>query len=182
MLKEIDPHEEIAVLESSSEKVFDPKSKRELEQPDYHLDVIRKGPHGWYLSRKIIFSRVDLQPHEQQIFDIDGNLQTDAKYTQLKDYDGVMFPSVIQIDRPQEEYSITMTVVKLKLNEPIKDEQFVLPQPEGAQLVRLDQPRPVKGGNGQATQQPGNAQQKKNPTPSKSTPGQTTSAEETNPK
>lgn len=183
MLKEIDPQDEIAVLESSTEKVFDPKSKRELEQPDYHIDVIRKGPHGWYLSHKIIFSRVDLQPHEQQVYDADGNLQTDAKYTQLKDFDGVMFPSVIQIDRPQEEYSITMTIVKLKLNEPIKDEQFALAQPEGAQVVHLDQPRPAKGGNGQAAQQPGNAQKtNNNNAPGKSTPGQTTSAEEKHPK
>lgn len=182
MLKEIDPKDEIAVLESGTEQVVDPHSKRQVQQPDYHIDVIRKGPHGWYLSRKIIFSRVDLQPHEQQIYDVDGNLQTDAKYTQLKEYDGVMFPSVIQIERPQEEYSITMSIVKLKLNESIKDEQFALAQPEGAQVVHLDQPRPAKGGNGQTTQQPGNAQQKTNEKPPKSTPGQTTSAEESNPK
>jgi outer membrane lipoprotein-sorting protein len=154
MLREIDPENEIAVVESGTEMVTDEKSKKQLEQPDYHVDVIRKGPQGWYLSRKIIFSRVDLQPHEQQIFDVSGNLVTDAKYLELKDYNGVTFPSVIAINRPQEEYSITMSLVKMKLNEPISDEQFALPQPENAQVVRLDQPRPAtaKGGNGQAQQ------------------------------
>jgi hypothetical protein len=30
--------------------------------------------------------------------------------------------------------------VKLRVNEPLKDEQFELPQPPGSQLVRLDMP------------------------------------------
>jgi outer membrane lipoprotein-sorting protein len=161
MLREIDPNEEIAVVESSTEMVTDPKTKRQVPQADYHVDVIRKGPHGWYLSRKVVFSRVDLQAHEQQVFDTDGNLMTDAKYADLKDYNGITFPTVIEINRPQEEYSITMTLVKLKLNDPITDEQFALAQPENAQVVRLDQPRQVtaKGGDGQAAQQTTNQPQ-----------------------
>jgi len=141
MLREIDPQNEIAVLEGGMEMVIDPKTKRQVDQPDYHIDVIRKGPHGYYLSRKILFSRVDLQPHEQQIFDVDGNQVTDAKYSELKVMEGINFPTVIEINRPQEEYTITMTLVKMKLNEDIKDEQFALAQPENATVVRLDQPR-----------------------------------------
>jgi outer membrane lipoprotein-sorting protein len=187
MFREIDPETEIAVVESGLELAIDPKTKKQVDQPDYHIDVIRKGPHGWYLSRKIIFSRVDLQPHEQQIFDTDGNLVTDAKYSDLKDYNGITFPNVIEITRPQEEYSITMSVVKLRINEPITDEQFALAQPQNATIVRLDQPRTAKGGDGQtaaASSTPSdkksdNKHEKKN----KKDNGQgTTSAEEKNPK
>jgi outer membrane lipoprotein-sorting protein len=148
MLHEIDPDNEIAVLESGTEVLVDPKSKHQVEQPDYILDIIRKGQHGWYLSRKIQFNRVDLLPHQQQIFDANGNLVTDARYDNLKNHEGVMLPETINIWRPQEEYSITMTVQKLKLNDPISDQQFALEQPQGATVVRLDQPRQVKGGDG----------------------------------
>jgi outer membrane lipoprotein-sorting protein len=183
MLKEIDPENEIAVLESGTEMVIDPKTKKQLEQADYHIDVVRKGAHGWYLSRKIIFSRIDLQPHQQQIFDTDGNLVTDAKYSELKDYNGITFPSVIQVNRPLEEYSITMTVVKLKLNAPISDEQFALAQPQGATIVRLDQPRStVKGGDGQtAAQPPANTRQPSGKNDDRAPQG-TNSAEQKSPK
>jgi hypothetical protein len=47
---------------------------------------------------------------------------------------------VIEIDRPQEEYSIRLTVEKLVINQSIQDDQFALQQPPGSQLVDLDQP------------------------------------------
>jgi hypothetical protein len=34
--------------------------------------------------------------------------------------------------------------VKLQLNQPLRDDQFALPQPPGAELVRLDQPPPSR--------------------------------------
>ena len=51
------------------------------------------------------------------------------------------FPSQIEIWRPQEEYDITITIVKLQLNEPLPDDKFALAQPPGAQVVHLDQPQ-----------------------------------------
>ena len=41
------------------------------------------------------------------------------------------FPSQIEIKRPQEEYDITLTMVKLELNEPLTDDKFILEQPPG---------------------------------------------------
>jgi outer membrane lipoprotein-sorting protein len=148
MLHEIDPENEIAVLESGVEILVDSKSKHEVEQPDYTLDVIRKGPHGWYLSRKIQFSRTDLLPREQLIYDQTGRLVTDAHYDNLKDFGGIMLAETVEIWRPQEEYSITLKVLKVKLNDPIGDQQFALEQPPGATVVRLDRPREAKGGDG----------------------------------
>jgi hypothetical protein len=46
---------------------------------------------------------------------------------------------VIEITRPQEEYSIRLTVVKLVINDPMRDDQFALQQPPGSLLVDLDQ-------------------------------------------
>jgi outer membrane lipoprotein-sorting protein len=138
LLHPIDPEHEIAVTQSDYETVTDNKG-HELQQPDYEVLVIRKGDAGWYLSRRIIFSRVDLLPHRQLIYDEKGNLVTDAKYDEIRNYNGIDFPSVIGIWRPQEEYSITLKVLKLELNQPLTDEQFALQKPPGADLVNLDQ-------------------------------------------
>jgi outer membrane lipoprotein-sorting protein len=148
LLREVDPQSEIAVMESGYETVTDAK-RHKLQQPDYEIEVIRKGKNGWFLSRKIVFSRTDLLPHRQLIYDENGNVATDTRYEAYRDYGGINFPTQIQIDRPQEEYSITLTIVKLQINEPLTDDKFALEQPPGAEVVHLDQPQatPTKGGD-----------------------------------
>ena len=140
ILREIDPDNEIAVMQNNFEIITDSK-QHQVQQADYEMEVIRKGDRGWFLSRKIVFSRTDLLPHRQFVYDQDGNLATDSRYEGYKDYDGVHFPTQIEIWRPQEEYDITLTIVKLQLNEPLPDDKFALEQPPGAQVVRLDQPQ-----------------------------------------
>jgi len=135
--REIGP-DEIAVMENGYETVLDPKKHR-VDQPDYELLVIRQGPNGWYLSRKVFFGRTDLRPHRQMFYDQKGNLITDAKYDRFTDYSGVEFPATIELERPEEDYDITLSIVKLELNKPLKDEQFALEQPPGAEVVRLGQ-------------------------------------------
>lgn len=137
----IDPEHDIAVLENGYEILHDPKGHRVLQE-DYELVVIQKTAKGWGLSRKIVFSRTDLQPHRQYIYDNDGKLATDARYANYKDYDGVSFPSRIEIYRPQEEYDITLNMLKLEINKELRDDQFALQQPPGAEVVRLDKTAP----------------------------------------
>jgi hypothetical protein len=139
LIRPVDPEHEIAVLENSYEILHDSKGHRVL-QDDYELVVIRKDEQGWALSRKIVFSRTDLQPHRQYIYDEQGQLATDARYASYKDYDGVSFASRIEIFRPQEEYDITLNMLKLEINKPLRDDQFALEQPPGAEVVHLDAP------------------------------------------
>ncbi len=140
LMPEVDA-DEIAVLENGYETVLDSKNHR-VDQPNYQLAVIRKGPQGWYLSRKIEFSRTDLLPHRQKIYDQRGNVVTDARYQDYKDYAGTTFPSTIEIERPRENYDITLSMVKLEINRPLTDDQFSLEQPPGAEVVHLDQSNP----------------------------------------
>jgi outer membrane lipoprotein-sorting protein len=139
LIRPIDPEHDIAVLENGYEILHDPKGHRVLQE-DYELVVIQKRPTGWGLSRKIVFSRTDLQPHRQFIYDEQGNLETDARYADYKEYDGVGFASRIQIFRPREEYDITLNLLKLEINKQLRDDQFALEQPRGADVVRLDHP------------------------------------------
>ena len=147
LLRHIDPQDEIAVLESDVETVRT-SANVEITQPDYTVDVIRKGEHGWYMSRKITFSRTDLLPHRQRIFDEQGDLATDAHYDDFQDHDGVNFPNRIEIWRPGEEYTIILKIVKLKLNNSLTDEQFALERPPAADFVNLDQQGQTRASDG----------------------------------
>jgi len=147
LLHPIDPAHDIAVLEQGNQNVEDPKTKKTVLQPDYVVDVITRVDQSWYLSRKITFSRVDLMPIGQRVYDRNGYLATDATYFGFKDFGGLTFPATIRIWRPQEEYSVTLNIEKLTINQPLTDEQFALNQPPGSQLVQLDKPAPSAASN-----------------------------------
>jgi hypothetical protein len=140
LIRKVDPNSEIAVLENGYETLHDTKGHRVLQE-DYELTVIQKCDKGWRLARKIIFGRTDLKPHRQYIYSEDGKVATDARYAEYKDYDGVSFPSRIEIYRPEEEFAITLNMLKVDINQLLKDDQFVLEQPAGAVVVNLDRPQ-----------------------------------------
>jgi len=140
LIPRIDPELEIAARANSYETLHDGKG-HDILQEDYELIVLRKNDQGWKLSRKIIFRRTDLKPDRQYIYDEDGKIATDARYAEYKDYDGVSYPSRIEIKRPQEEYDITLNVLKMEINHTLTDDQFVLEQPVGAEVVHLDHPQ-----------------------------------------
>lgn len=154
LLRPVDPTDEIAVVENSTEQVLDPKTNKPAEEPDYVVSVIHREDHGWYLARKVYVSRRDLLPHRQVVYDKNGNVATDAMYDSYADYNGTQFPNVIEIRRPIEEYAITLHILKIRLNEPLTAEQFNLAQPPGSQLVRLDQPPEQRAGDGSAAPPP----------------------------
>jgi hypothetical protein len=137
---------EIAVLESRMQLVED-GTRKQLQQPNYILDILaRKGGSGpWYLAHKIYFNRADLLPYRQLVFDENGDIETEAYYSDFKEFGGVLFPSRILIQRPREEYTIGLRVTRLVLNEPFKAEQFELQQPPGAQVQRLNGYEPPAG-------------------------------------
>lgn len=158
LVRPIDPSTEVAVLEVGVETVVDPSSKKQVDEPNYILNVVRNhgAPLGWVLDRKIFFNREDLQISRELVFDTNGNVATDAHYTRYADNGGIVFPEVINIDRPQEEYSIVLSIVKLAFNQPLRDDQFALAQPPGSQLVRLDVAPPAKP-VAEASPKPGDA-------------------------
>jgi len=138
LLKPIDLEKETPVMEHSTEIVKDPKTHKDAEQAAYTVLVIDKDEAGAYLSRKIVFSRTDLLPHEQYIYDRMGRLVTFARYENFNNYTTIMFPGIVSIQRPIEGYSITLSITKMDVNVPLTDEQFTLTQPPGSQLINLD--------------------------------------------
>ena len=148
LIHRIDPESEIAVMENGYEILHDEKGRRILRD-DYELTVIQRYDQGCTqpcaehprLERKIIFGRVDLKPHRQILYSEDGKVATDARYAEYKDFDGISFPSRIQISRPQEEFDITLNMLKVDINQMLTDDQFLLEQPPGVDVIHLDRPQ-----------------------------------------
>jgi outer membrane lipoprotein-sorting protein len=135
LLQEVDPQNELAVLDAGEHTGIDRDTQKPVPQPDYALDVIKQNGQGWHLARKTVFDRADLRPREQVMYDESGSVVTDVLYDEYKEFNGVLFPTTIRIWRPQEEYSIKLEVTKLTINGPIMDDQFVLEPPSGAGIA-----------------------------------------------
>jgi outer membrane lipoprotein-sorting protein len=134
LLQAVDPQNELAVMEEG-EHVIDTGTQSLALQPDYTLNIIKQNGHAWSLSRKVVFDRADLRPHQQLLYDEHGSIVTDIRYDEYREFDGLFFPTNIQIWRPQEEYSIKLEVTDLTINEPVTDDQFVLDLPSGTGLA-----------------------------------------------
>jgi hypothetical protein len=86
------------------------------------------------LRRDVWFSRVDLRLARQILLDKAGNILTDARYSEWRQFDDFPFPKHIEINRPQDEYGVVLDVVKMDINKGVPDDKFVLNQPPGSTL------------------------------------------------
>lgn len=117
----------------------DPKTHQMSEQVDYDIGVLhRKGETNQLLPSRIIhINRVDLLPYQQDFYDANGAIETQAYYSGYRDFNGTNFPATIRIRRPQEEYEITLTIEKLTVNQPLGNDQFDFTPPSGIQVQQL---------------------------------------------
>ncbi len=115
------------------------------DNADYILHLVHEQPDGALVpSRSIWFNRINLHMARQLVFDPAGNILTDARYSDWQNYDSVPFPKTIDITRPQDEYAVVLTLVKVEINRGVSDDKFVLVQPEGTVLQVLGQPAPAQ--------------------------------------
>ncbi|HUO32083.1 MAG TPA: hypothetical protein VMU80_22885 [Bryobacteraceae bacterium] len=113
------------------------------DNADYILQFIRERPDGDLVpTRSVWFNRINLHIARELVFDPAGNILTDARYSDWRNYDGAAFPKTIDVERPQDEYGVVLTIVKMEINRGVSNDKFVLEQPEGTQLQRLGEPAP----------------------------------------
>jgi outer membrane lipoprotein-sorting protein len=98
-------------------------------EPQSKKDVI--------LRRRVWFDRADLELVRTQFYEPDGTCTEDVRYSAYQDFGGIHYPSHIEVNRPEEDYQVTLTIEKATFNQPIAPEKFKLPKPEGADLVDL---------------------------------------------
>jgi outer membrane lipoprotein-sorting protein len=120
--------------------VEDAARKHLYAVPEYKLSIMRPKGNGVELEprRVVYFHRDDLQPYQQDIYDSDGNLVTQVTYAGYHDFDGSKYPSSVVITRPVEEIRIILSVDSVKENQPLPDNQFVVPIPDGAKIQKME--------------------------------------------
>jgi outer membrane lipoprotein-sorting protein len=118
---------------ADTETIEDKRRKHLYSVPEYILTISRHKPGSQRLTtmRVVTFSRDNLLPSQQDIYDNEGNLESQVYYSLYQDFGGIMYPSTITIKRPQENYQLVMTVEKVKQNMALTDDQFEIKLPEG---------------------------------------------------
>jgi len=92
---------------------------------------------GLSLKRRIWFDRANLEIARLQLYAPQGAYIEDVQYSGYQDFQGVRYPTRIEVSRPIEDYRLAITVLKATFNQPIAPEKFELKKPESAQLVEL---------------------------------------------
>jgi hypothetical protein len=136
----------IVSLTNSSTTTVDTKNKQLLETPQYELTVLNPGDEGGspgvvkvFQARRVIkFSRINLMATEQDLYNKDGDMETQVLYGPYQTFNGMPYPSTVTIKRPLEEYRIALTVEKITFNQPLPDEQFESKVPAGYKVQRME--------------------------------------------
>jgi outer membrane lipoprotein-sorting protein len=127
----------VSGVDLAVEKVF----REEAEQDGrryYVVNVLESSGEGdLTLKRKIWFDRSDLKIARLQSYGPQGTYAEDVAYSDYQDFQGVLYPTRILVNRPVEDYRLSITVLKATLNEPIAPEKFELKKPDSAELVEL---------------------------------------------
>lgn len=116
----------------------------------YVISILEPAGDGQLdLKRKIWFERANLDMARMQLYGQQGAYLEDIRYSGYQDFEGVHFPSRIEITRPAEDYRLVIRMVKATFNQPIAPEKFELNRPEGSELVDLSQSTEEGGRNDQ---------------------------------
>ncbi len=104
----------------------------------YVLTIFQSGEgETVFPLRKMWFDRSNLDVARLQLYGPKGNYIEDVRYSNYQDYAGTRYPSLIQIARPVEDYSLAIAIQKATFNQEITPDKFELKKPEGADLVEL---------------------------------------------
>jgi len=139
VVRGLEPDDEYMVT-AETDTIEDTARKHLYSVPEYQLSVMRRKPGSPQKTpvRVVTFHRDDLLPYEQDIYDSEGNLETQVRYSAYQEFGSGRYPGVVTIRRPIEEIQIVLTVEKVVENQPLTDDQFVLNLTEGTQIQKLE--------------------------------------------
>lgn len=128
----------IPPIYETKEKFFNEETHTATGQYFYILNIVEPDGSGELsLKRKVWFNRSNLGISRLQIYGPGGALLEDVSYADYRDFQGIRYPTQIALNRPEEGYTLTITVEKATFNQPIPPEKFVLKKPPKATLVEL---------------------------------------------
>lgn len=125
-------------IDQTKDKFFNEEIHAPTGQFFYVLNIVEPGGGGELnLKRKVWFDRADMSLSRVQIYGPGGALVEDVNYAGYRDFQGIRYPAQITLNRPEEDYTLTITVEKATFNQPIPPESFVLKKPPKATLIEL---------------------------------------------
>lgn len=125
---------------SDTETIEDAAKKHLFLMPEYVLNITRHAANGTRRDkpvRVITFHRDDLLPSNQDMYDSEGNLESQVSYFGYKDFNGNKFPTRVVIKRPLEGIMITLTIAKVDENQKLPSDEFTVKIPDGTQIQHL---------------------------------------------
>lgn len=138
MVRGLDSDDEYMVT-ADTDTVEDASKKHLLLIPEYILSIMRRKHGSQQLApvRVVHFHRDDLLAYQQDLYDNDGNLETEVFYRRYRDFGDGLYPSTVTIKRPMDDYQAVLTVEKVVENMPLTDEEFKIKVPEGTVIQDL---------------------------------------------
>jgi hypothetical protein len=106
------------------------KRKGLIQEPDYDIEFLSE-PKGHVAStlRVLHTSRVNLLPYRQDIYNAEGKVATQAFYSDYHKFGDINFPTRIEIQRPLDELTLTITLSKrTTFNQPVEPDMFDIGQ------------------------------------------------------
>jgi outer membrane lipoprotein-sorting protein len=135
----MEPEDEYMVT-ADTITVEDTARKHLYSVPEYKLTIVRRKPGSSQLEQRrvVYFHRDDLMPSQQDIYDSEGNLETQVTYGPYQDFDTIKYPSSITIKRLLDDIQIVLTVEKVSQNQSLGEEPFQMKYiPDGTPVKNL---------------------------------------------
>jgi hypothetical protein len=123
----------------------------------YYVLTVLRGGYRTEILRKIWFDRSDLNVSRLETYGPHGILLSDIHFSDWEPVEGAsqaqgsvaMFPRAIRIERPHDDYQLSMDFTKLALNQEIPADRFQLQQPPDSELVRVGEEGATKPSAGE---------------------------------
>lgn len=120
--------------------VEDAAKKHLYSVPEYILSIHRPksgSPEDTPL-RVVRFHRDDLEPYQQDIYDGQGNLETQVFYANYGDFAGSRYPTTVTIKRPMDEIQVVLTIESVTENMKLSPDEFEIKLPPETQVQKLE--------------------------------------------
>ena len=140
MVRGLDPEDYYAEI-SDTETIEDAEKKHLTLMPEYVLSITKHATNGSKRDkpvRVITFHRDDLLPSNQDLYDEQGNLESQVSYSGYRDFNGKQFPPKVVIKRPLEGIQLTLTVEKVNTDVTLPADEFTVKIPPGTQIQHLE--------------------------------------------
>lgn len=127
---------------SDTETIEDTAKKHLYTMPEYVLSITQHSSNGTKVDkpvRVITFHRDDLLPSSQDLYDNQGNLESQVSYSDYKDFGGTQYPTKVVIKRPLEGIQLVLTVEKVDKNQKLPEGEFTVKIPPGTIVQELDE-------------------------------------------